>query len=233
MIAALSFLTVLGTGRAPDERTFRWFPVVGALVGGALGALWWILGEVTSAGVAAALVVAADLVVTGMLHADGLADSSDGLLPHMDRERRLEVMRAPDVGAFALTVVPMVVLLRWVALGAQPIEPLVLIGLWALSRTAAAIVPTAVPYARSDGLAAPFLGGPRPWVAVGVIPAVVVLVVVDPLLGSVAAVLAIGTAVAVVSLARRRIGGFTGDVLGAVIVLSETVGLLAFTLDIA
>ncbi len=232
MISAVSFLTVLGTGRPPDARTFRWFPVVGALIGGLLGVVWWASAEITSPAVAAAVVVAADLVITGMLHADGLADSADGLLPHLDRVRRLEVMRAPDVGAFALTVVPTVLLLRWVALGSQPVEPLVLVGLWACSRTLAATVPAIVPYARDDGLAAPFLDGARPWVALGLVPAGAILVAVDPLLGVIAVTMALGTAAALVIVARRRIGGFTGDVLGAAIVLAETAGLLAFTLEL-
>ena len=231
MIGAISFLTILGTGRPPDERTFRWFPVAGGLIGGALGGIWWGLAEITSPAVAAAIVVVADLAVTGMLHVDGLADSADGLLPHLDRARRLEVMRAPDVGAFALAVVPTAILLRWVALGSQPVEPLVLVGLWTISRTTAAIVPALVPYARPTGIAAPFLGGGRPWVGVGLLPATIVLVIVDPLLGAVAAVLALGAAATTVGLAHRRLGGFTGDVLGAVIVLTETVGLLAFTLE--
>ncbi|MEO1061088.1 MAG: adenosylcobinamide-GDP ribazoletransferase [Actinomycetota bacterium] len=233
MIGALSFLTVLGAARTPDERTFRWFPVVGALIGGLLGAVWWGLSEITSPGVAAAVVIAVDLALTGLLHVDGLADSADGLLPHLDRERRLEVMRAPDVGAFALAVVPAVLLLRWTALASQPVEPLVLVGVWSMSRTIAAVVPAAVPYARADGLAAPFLAGAHPRVALGLVPATAVLVVVDPLIGSLAAIGAVATALAVVALARRRLGGFTGDVLGAVIVLVETVGLLVFALELS
>ncbi|MEM9713403.1 MAG: adenosylcobinamide-GDP ribazoletransferase [Actinomycetota bacterium] len=232
MIAALSFLTVLGTGAPPDARTFRWFPVVGALLGGALGALWWGLDEVTTPAVAAALVVAADLAITGALHADGLADTADGVLPHLERERRLEVMRAPDIGAFALAVVPTVLLLRWTALSSQPVEPLALVGLWALSRTIAAVVPALVPYARADGLATPFLAGARPWVVLGAVPAVVALVVVDPITGLMASALAAVVAVTLVGLARRRLGGFTGDVLGATIILAETAGLLALTLDL-
>ncbi len=232
MISAISFLTVFGTGRAPDDRTFRWFPLVGALIGGALGGLWWGLGEITSPAVAAGIVVAADLAVTGMLHADGLADSADGLLPHLDLSRRLEIMRAPDVGAFALAVVPTVLLVRWVALASQPVEPLALVGLWAASRTVVAVVPATVAYARPDGLASPFVRGANAWVALWLVPAAALLALVDPLLGGIAVALAVATATAVVLLARRRLGGFTGDVLGATIVLAETAGLLAFTLDL-
>jgi cobalamin synthase len=76
-----------------------------------------VVGAANLAGpVAAAIVVAADLAITRMLHVDGLADS-DGLLPHLDRERRLAVMCA-DVGAFGVAVVTIVLLLQVTALAA-------------------------------------------------------------------------------------------------------------------
>ena len=96
---AVAFLTPLGGARAPSSDALRWFPVIGLGLGLALGGIWWGAGRLWPAPVAAALVVAADLGLTGLLHVDGLTDSADGLLPPLDRERRLEVMAAPDVGA--------------------------------------------------------------------------------------------------------------------------------------
>ena len=68
--------------------------------------------------VAGGLAVAADLALTGMLHLDGLADSADGLLPPLPRDRRLAVMRSPDVGAFGVAAVVSAIGLRWAALAA-------------------------------------------------------------------------------------------------------------------
>jgi len=231
VLSALSFLTVIGTGRTPDRRTFAWFPLVGAAVGGLLALVWLGASELWAPPVAAALVVAADLAVTGLLHVDGLADSADGLLPHLPRERRLAVMSAPDVGAFALAVVPAVLLLRWASLATGEVPALALVGTWAASRTVLAVVPALVPYARGEGLASPFLAGARRSIAVALVPAGAVLAVAAGGVGVAALVALLVAAGGVVVLARRRLGGFTGDVLGAALVLGETAALLALAAD--
>ena len=125
MRRALAFLTPLFGASEPRPETLTWFPFAGAALGLVLGAVWWGAERIWPAAVAAAIVVAADLALTGLLHVDGLADSADGLLPHLDRERRLEVMAAPDVGAFGVAAVVAVLLLRWAALAlcASPLLP--------------------------------------------------------------------------------------------------------------
>lgn len=227
MLSALAFLSVVGRSSAPTDRTFRWFPVAGAFIGAVVGLVWWGAQEVWTVPVAAALAITADLVITGLLHVDGLADSVDGLLPHLDRERRLEVMRLPDVGAFALGVVPCVLLLRWVSVASGGISPWSVVAIWSISRTLVASVPSFLPYARSGGLATPFLGTPNRWVLLALLPATAVLVAAQGAVGGAAAIVCIAATVAVVAVAHRRLGGFTGDVLGASIVLSETAALLA------
>src|SRR5437667_1646851 len=146
MRRALSFLTPLGGASRPSGSALLWFPLVGAALGLALGGIWWAAARVWSAPVAAAVVVAADLGLTGLLHLDGLADSADGLLGHLTRERRLEVMAAPDVGAFGVGVACAAVLLRWSALAVLRPDPALLAGLWCGSRTLMATVATTVPY---------------------------------------------------------------------------------------
>jgi adenosylcobinamide-GDP ribazoletransferase len=216
---ALAFLTPIGGAAAPSPKALPWFPVVGAGIGAALGGVWWIAGELWPPLVAAAVVVAADLALTGLLHLDGLADSADGLLPHLSRVRRLDVMAAPDVGAFGVGVAAAALLLRWSALAVLRPDPALLAGLWCGSRTLMATVAATVPYARDEGLATAFLGGQWTW-PVAVFGAVLAAV----LAGWAAAGVLVG--VVVVALAKRRIGGFTGDVLGAAGVIGETAGLL-------
>src|SRR5262249_21353492 len=149
--------------RPPTRQAAVWFGPAGALIGAVLGALWWGTTNVWPAPVAAAIVVAADLAITGLLHVDGLADSADGLLPHLDRERRLAVMATPDVGAFGVAVVAAVLLLRVTALTA--IDPqgwraiALLAAFWCAARASMAVTMTMVPYARDAGLASSFLGG--------------------------------------------------------------------------
>ena len=225
MRRALAFLTPLGGPAAPSPSAVAWFPVVGAAMGLLLGAIWLVADRLWAAPVAAAVVVAADLALTGMLHFDGLVDSADGLLPPLDRARRLEVMADPAAGAFGVGVAGAVMLLRWASLAALAPSPWLLAALWCASRFAMGDFTRTVPYARSAGLASAFLQPRRPvMVAVAVGAPLVALGGGDAVAGVVALAVA-GTAV--VALAVRRIGGFTGDVLGAAGMVGETAGLLA------
>ena len=230
-MGAVAFLTVFGRGQTPQARALWWFPVVGAGIGAVLAGVHWGSGELWPLMVVGILVVAADLVLTGGLHLDGLADSADGLLPHMERDRRLDVMSRPDVGAFAVAAVVVVLGARWSALAVDSIESLALVPIWAISRTLVALVPAIVPYARPGGLADPFMAGARRWLALWLAPAIAALVLIEGITGAVAAGVALGAAVGVVVLAWRRLGGFTGDVLGAVIMVAETAALLALVAD--
>jgi len=230
--AALAFLTPLGGAAEPTPTSLAWFPVVGAGLGAALGGAWWVTEHWWPVGVAAVLVVVADLALTGLLHFDGLVDSADGLLPHLTRGRRLEVMADPTVGAFGIGVGGLVLLARFVALASVHPSVLLLTGIWCGSRTVMAVAATALPYARGEaGLATAFRSGGdrRPGViagCVGLAATLACLVVWHPVAGSVAVVGALLAAGGVLWLAVRRLGGFTGDVLGAAGVVFETVALV-------
>ena len=231
MRRALAFLTPLGGAATPDPSALAWFPVVGAALGLTLGGVWWLAERLWAAPVAAAVVVVADLALTGMLHFDGLIDSADGLLPPLaDRARRLDVMADPAAGAFGVGAAGSVLLLRWAALAALRPSAALLAALWCGSRLAMAVTTQAVPYARASegGLASAFLQGAGrrrvPVVGVLLLAGLIAVGRGDAAIGI--AVLAVSAA-GVVALATRRIGGFTGDVLGAAGVVGETLGLLA------
>lgn len=231
--SALGFLTAVGGAAEPSPRALLWFGPVGAAIGGLVGLVWWASARFLPLAVAAGLAVAADLVLTGFLHLDGLADSADGLLPPLARDRRLAVMRQPDIGAFGVGAVVLVLGLRWSALAAlSPQRPALVAGLWALSRAAMAATMGGVPYARATGGLADLFRSRR-WTGISVSVAL-------PLgLGLVAwgagwqGLLAGGFGLliggGVVVLAARRLGGFTGDVLGALGMVVESVGLVVAT----
>lgn len=228
MRAAVAFLTVVGRSRPPGPRTLDWFPAVGAALGVALGGWWWLVDRGFPTPVTAALVVAADLALTGMLHLDGLVDSADGLLPHLPPGRRLEVMAAPDAGAFGVGAAGILLVLRWAALSALRPGVLLLGGLWCLSRTLMAAVARTQPYARAGGGLPDAFSGPfHPSVTVvGLLGAAALGAAwrLGPGLAAVGSALVAGCAV--VALGRRRIGGYTGDVLGAGAFVAETTGLI-------
>jgi len=227
MRRAVAFLTAFGGAAAPSPSALAWFPLVGAGMGLALGGIWWVADGLWAAPVAAAVVVAADLALTGMLHFDGLVDSADGLLPPLEPGRRLDVMADPAAGAFGVGAAVVVLLLRWTSLATLAPSPVLLGALWCASRLAMAQFARTVPYARPSGLASAFLqaGGRRLPIAGIALGAV--------LTGAgggdaVAGVVVLGlAAAAVMALAVRRLGGFTGDVLGAAGMVGETAGLLA------
>jgi adenosylcobinamide-GDP ribazoletransferase len=200
--------------------------VLGAALGALVGACWWAATEAWAPVPAAVVVVVVDLAVTGMLHFDGLADSADGLLPHADRDRRLAIMRAPDVGAFGVVVVGIALITLVAALASQPVSVLLVVGLWMAARSLVAAVPALVPYAREDGIATPLLDGAPRWPVLGVPIAAVIAAVDTGARGATAVVVGVVAGIGVLLVARRRLGGFTGDVLGATIVVVETIGLL-------
>ena len=229
MRRALAFLTPLGGAAVPDARTLGWFPLAGAAIGAAVGAAWWGAGELWPPLLAASLAVVADLALTGLLHADGLADSADGLIPQVPRERRLAIMADPAVGAYGVVAVVVVLGLRVGALASLEPDLVLLAALWCASRTAMAVAARALPYARADGgLATDLLGGPWPPVAaLGLALSLSLGVLAGGAEAASAVVIGLLGAAAVVAVARRRLGGFTGDVLGAAGLVAETVALLA------
>ncbi len=227
MLSALSFLTVVGRSRAPTRSTLAWFPLVGALIGAVIAAAYQGAHQVWPPVLAGAIVVAVDAIITGALHLDGLSDTADGLLPHLSRDRRLEVMADPTVGAFAAVTLIVTIGLRWSAMANPAIEWGTVIALWAASRTVAASIPAWLPYARPGGIATSFLGEGRLWPTLALIPEIVIIGVVSGWYGLAAVIAAGGGVVLLVITAKRRLGGFTGDILGASIVITETLALVA------
>ena len=247
MRRAVSFLTPFGGPADPAPSALAWFPAVGALIGLAVGGIWWAARRGWAPPAAAAIAVIADAALTGMLHLDGLADAADGLLPPLSRARRLEVMADPRLGAFGAAGLAIVLLARFGAFASMLPSPLAVAGLWSGSRTAMAVTARAVPYARPAGLASAFLPAPA---ADGTRPGAAARLAGPAVLGLAGGLLALALAfagrgalgvaavgaeavgaAAVVFLAWRRLGGFTGDVLGAAAVVGETVGLLALACD--
>jgi len=231
---ALSFLTVLGRAAEPNERTLSWFPLVGIAVGAVVGTTWWVAGRVWPAALAAVVAVVVDAAVTGCLHLDGLADAADGLLPAVGRARRLEIMADPRIGAFGAVVLVLVLSLRVTALAVTVARPWVIVGLWCGSRTMMGVVARTLPYAHADGGTASAFTSPgghsaasRYGVAAyGMAAASAAAAVGAGARGLVVVGAEVVAMLGVVWFARRRIGGYTGDVLGAMGVIGETVGLL-------
>ena len=171
------------------------------------------------------------ILVTGAFHEDGLADVADGFGGGWDHESKLGIMRDSRIGTFGVVAVVLSLGLRATAVAALA-EPaavasaVIMAGM--ASRAAILFVQRGLPPARTDGLGAgagvPTVRGVAAATLLNLAAAVALL----PLPVAGAAVVAIAIVVwGVAVLARRQIGGFTGDVLGAVQQVSEIAALLA------
>jgi adenosylcobinamide-GDP ribazoletransferase len=243
---ALTTFTVLPVrGGTVDRAAARTAMVLGPVVGAGLGAVaaGLLLGAVAAgvpALVAGFLTVGLLALLTRGLHLDGLADTVDGLGVYGDRDRTLAVMKAPDVGPFGVVALIVALGVQAAALGAVSARPwpAVVCGVAAavaagrLAITWACLRP--VPSARPGGLGAVVAGTVSPVAAVAVTGLVLALAVVAdtgrPWLGPLAVAVGVGAAGLLLVRVVRRIGGITGDVLGAVAETAVTAALVILTL---
>ncbi|HQY43248.1 MAG TPA: adenosylcobinamide-GDP ribazoletransferase [Paracoccaceae bacterium] len=219
-------------GDVPTMGASAWgWPVVGLVVGGISALIWWLALAIGLPPLpAAVLAVLAGTLATGGLHEDGLADLADGFGGGKDKTRRLEIMRDSRIGSYGALGIGFSLLLRVGALAGLGAcdGALALIALGAASR---AMMPAALhlmPAAREDGLG-------RAAGGVGQRPALLALAIGFAALwltGPAALATAAAMVVAAIGLgwlALRRIGGQTGDVLGAMQQVAELAGWLALS----
>ena len=254
---ALGFLTAVPVKTPPLTsgdlgRAGLFFPLIGLGLGIVLCVAQYFLVQLFSPVIAAALLVSMWAAVTGGLHLDGLADCADGFLASASPQRRLEIMRDPCVGGFGAVGLILFLLLKvhavgdlppvfasaalpassgplWSSLlaGAAPFVSATVLARWVV------LVVALQPQARSTGWATAF--------ALGLKPRVVIVAAVIPLaiiaLGGwrtlAAALVAHLVALVIVLLARTRLGGVTGDVLGLTVEVVElgvilTLGVFSF-----
>lgn len=200
------------------QRSAAWFPLVGWMVGSVAAGVWWAASQHWSPTVASGLSLAATLLLTGAFHEDGFADVCDGFGGGYSKDRVLEIMRDSRVGAFGAIGAAVMIGLKWQTVASLPVEA----GIWALivahagSRAVAVGLMAVLPYVREEeGKAKPLasrIGAGRLCLALG--------------LGLLPLGLApsrwwwAGGSIALLWLIlarwfRSRIGGYTGDCLGA------------------
>ena len=207
------------------------FPLVGAGIGAA-AAFAFLLAQLVGLGdwLAALLAVLTGIALTGALHEDGLGDAADGLIGGRDRDHALAVMRDSRLGTFGVLAIVASVLLRSAALvgiGDAVHAGLGLIAAHAASRAVLPIAMRTMTPARADGLG---VEAGRPSASVATAAMTIGVLISLAALGPIRGAIALGAASAAVfasgMLARRRIGGYTGDVLGAFQQIGEIVVLL-------
>lgn len=249
---ALMLLTRLPLPRGPQPagtvaRAAWIFPLVGMLVGLGGGIVFMIANRI-GLGISSAAILALtwQVLITGALHEDGLADTADGFGGGRDREHKLAIMRDSRIGTYGVVALLLIFGLRFAALEELASNLLsvtdemddtvshtsaIIIALavaGAVSRAAMAFVWYLLPPARSDGLAAGSGSVPLASAIIGLAIACILTILLLPgftfavVLGSVALL-----TLAMALLAWRQIGGHTGDVLGATQQVTEVAALLA------
>jgi len=228
-LSAAGFLTRLPmpgwVGWADDRmiRASRYFAAVGALVGLAGGLVWWLAGQVAPGAVAAGLALAAMIWLTGALHEDGLADCADGLGGGKTGGEALEIMRDSRVGSYGGLALMFSVGLRWAALAALApswgVLALVLAG--GIGRATMVPATALASYARPDGLGRSLAGGAGGVEVAAALGTALALGIVGGWPGLLALGLALAVAGGFLLYMVRRVGGYTGDGLGAMAQLGE------------
>lgn len=220
--ATLGLLTRLPIKVSTDKAMARgaasaWaYPLVGVIVGVILAVIASLLMAVGVPAIfAAGLVLASAVILTGAMHEDGLADTVDGLWGGWDKARRLEIMKDSHIGVYGVCAVVLALLLRYMAILmvlSFEMHWMVFIAVGAVSRTNMVVLMAMLPNARDTGLSRS-VGRPAQktaWAAIA-IGAAVAYVSGYPSMILVAAV----TGAICAMIARTKIGGQTGDILGA------------------
>jgi adenosylcobinamide-GDP ribazoletransferase len=218
--SAVTFLTRVpmrpATPLSPEA--LPWFPVVGAVLGLVAAAVHAAGYLVAAPLLAAALAVATTVLLTGALHEDGLADAADAWGGASTREAALRILRDPRHGTYGVLALVLSVGLRVAALASLPptVAITVLSSVHAISRGALVPLLWASPPARPDGLASRLAGQvPTLTVVLTALATVAIGVVLLAVWVVPAVIVTFAIVTTVRWLAMRRIGGITGDVLGA------------------
>ncbi len=241
LLAGLRFLTILPTFSSAENDTLYlagslyYFTVIGVFLG-TLGALFAaLLSTIAPPLVSAALLAVLLCLFSGFLHLDGLADSADGFLSGKPAAACLAIMRDSRIGVMGAAAICATILIKMAALasidtGRELLSALVLAP--AAGRTAIICLMTLCPYAReNDGLATLFYQSSTRLAAalsIAVFFALSVFLVPERTM-----LLVVTLSLVIVGfsyLCKKRIGGTTGDTLGAVCELTETGVLVTFSL---
>ena len=228
--ALLTVLRVPARAAASTRGVLPWAPLVGLVLGAIAAGVGTAGAYLVSPLTGGVLAIAALAALTRGLHLDGLADTADGLGPLRGRERALEVMRQGDVGPFGVVTLLLTVLLQvaaaatlldadrgWTALAAAP-----LVARLAMARTGLPGVPMAAGSALGQSVAGTVSAR---WLAGWVFVTAALFTVADQAL-LVSAVAGLLAAELLLRRARARLGGVTGDVMGAMGETAATVTLL-------
>lgn len=239
MLVALQFLTRIPVrsfdGFEPQwlDRSAKYFPLIGALVGGIAAVVMLTTSLVMPHPLPMLIGLAAGILLTGAFHEDGLADTADGLFGGLTRERRLEIMKDSRIGTYG--VLALMIALGLKATSLSIIDPItavpVLIAAHTGGRLATVIAIYLMRYAGDEQAAKvkPLATGlsAGEMLLACVLGLTAGLICLTPVTLGLAAACGFAAAAALAFVSKRLIGGYTGDVLGGMEQCFETLFMVA------
>jgi len=232
LISALQFFTILPLGKAESfdpPKMVPYFPLVGILLGLLVALFDSVVMRFWPPPVAALLDVIFLAVLTGAFHLDGLADAADGLLSPRPRDEALEIMKDSRIGTMGLVAIVFGLALKWGGIaGLDFHRSILLIMIPAYARAGILFAMRFLPYARSNGTGRPFFDQK---LALKHFWGLVLPVGMSLILGRKAIGLNLAFAIIIAAILlfyKKRLGGITGDMLGAMTEVTEA-GLFLMT----
>lgn len=234
LILAIQFLTRLPIKIPIDfnddnlRKSTFFYPWVGMILGGLSVLPYWLLSKY-NINLASFMSVVLMIILTGGLHLDGLSDTADGFFSNKKKEDILEIMKDSRIGAFGVLSLILIVMGKYIVISSFTTNlPLALIMSMGNSRLVVLCQIAFKKMARPGGLGAMLHGSkPKRYIIMGILSYILLLAFLDiryiiPLLGG----LILGEIITIYS--YKKIGGFTGDVYGATIELTELISLFIF-----
>jgi adenosylcobinamide-GDP ribazoletransferase len=237
LLAAIQFLTVIPfpksfTGGEKElEKCMPFFPVVGLLIGIIIAAFDHVMGFIFPPLPASVMTVIAMTGISGGLHMDGLADTADGFFSARPRERVLEIMRDSRTGVMGVLAVVFVIVLKVSVLISlfPPFRPGIIVLMPLAGRCSFVVMMTALPYVRREGGLATAFGVGKSWLNVLWTSAFLLAAgwIAGHWMGLAASFSALLMAALFSVYCFRKIGGYTGDTLGAGCEITEIIPAIA------
>lgn len=229
---AIQFLTILPLGKpmeAPGHRMVQYFPLAGLIVGSLLALTDTGLQRFLPLNIVSLIDVMFLAVVTGALHLDGLADTADGLFSHRSSENALKIMKDSRIGTMGLLALVFVLGIKWAGISSlHEHRAIYLILIPVYARGAFTIAIYFLDYVRPEGgTAMEFFAGNRSIASLGWLLVPVALSLLLGIRGVFLNGVFIGIVMLVILYYKKRLGGITGDMLGALGEVTEA-GLFLF-----
>ena len=208
-------------------KSIKYFPLVGAIIGIFLYGINILAGKITeNRQIAAIIIIIAEIFITGLIHIDGLADTADGLFSYAEKEKILEIMKDPRVGTNGAVALILYFMTKVILL--SEIRPEYIILYPVISRMSTSINAGLGEYARKNGMSNGIIGkNGKKEAVISIIITMILSFTILKAKGLIILIFAILFILLLMKGVKRKIGGITGDTMGASLELTSILVLLA------